>query len=115
MESPLEQAMNYKLNLDLWPRDFIIGCSNLAAKYRVNIDSLILSFLLGTATFLGKTQVRLQGSDRVEVGSLWILNVQVKRNVTIRIPKIHWLSGILPVTIAKLLLWSKIDTFIAVT
>ena len=69
--------MNFRLNLDLWPTDFVVSCAKLASKHRINVDSLVLSLILGTSFFLGKTQLRLQGSDRVEIGSLWILNVQV--------------------------------------
>ena len=69
--------MSYRFNLNLWPHEFIEGCASIAAKRRLNIDSVILSIILGTTVFVGKSQIRMVGSDKVDVASLWICNVQV--------------------------------------
>ena len=73
----LQDAMSYSLNLNLWPSEFIEGCALVAAKRRLNVDSVILSIILGTSVFAGKAQVRMEGSDKIDVASLWICNIQV--------------------------------------
>ena len=77
MANSLQYAMSYRFNLNLWPHEFIEGCASIAAKRRLNIDSVILSIILGTTVFVGKSQIRMVGSDKVDVASLWICNVQV--------------------------------------
>ena len=77
MANSLQYAMSYRFNLNLWPQEFIEGCASIAAKRRLNIDSVILSIILGTTVFVGKSQIRMVGSDKVDVASLWICNVQV--------------------------------------
>ena len=73
----LQDAMSYSLNLNLWPSEFIESCALVAAKRRLNVDSVILSIILGTSVFAGKAQVRMEGSDKIDVASLWICNIQV--------------------------------------
>ena len=73
----LKEAMNFYLNLHLWPTDFVEGCAMVAAKRSLNIDAVALSIILGTSTFLGKSQIRMEGSDKVDVALLWICNIQV--------------------------------------
>ena len=73
----LQDAMSYSLNLNLWPSEFIEDCALVAAKRRLNVDSVILSIILGTSVFAGKAQVRMEGSDKIDVASLWICNIQV--------------------------------------
>ena len=80
MANSLKEAMSYKFNLNLWPKSFIEGCASIAAKRRLNIDSVVLSVILGTSIFVGKSQVRMEGSDRIDVGSLWVCNIQVSSN-----------------------------------
>ena len=77
MSNSLQDAMNFTLNLNLWPKDFIEGCALVAAKRRLNIDSVVLSLILGTSVFAGKAQVRMEGSDKIDVSSLWFCNIQV--------------------------------------
>ena len=77
MSDVLKTAVSRKFNLNIWPVPFIRGCSLLAAKNRLDIDAVILALVAGTSIFAGKSQIHLEGSDRVECGSLWILNVQV--------------------------------------
>jgi len=77
MSDSLKKAIELKFDLNLWPTDFVKGCALIAAKNRLNVDSVILAFVLGTSIFAGKSEITVDGSDRVEVGSLWILNIQV--------------------------------------
>ena len=74
----LKEAIEFQFDLNLWPPSFVKGASFVAAKRRLCVDSVILAEIVGTAAFIGKTQIQLEGSDRVEVASLWVLNVQVK-------------------------------------
>ena len=76
MANALKDAMGYKFNLNLWPKSFIEGCASIAAKRRLNVDSVVLSVILGTSIFVGKSQVRMEGSDRIDVASLWVCNIQ---------------------------------------
>ena len=62
--------MNFRLNLNLWPTTFVEGCAMVAAKRSLNIDAVALSIVLGTSTFLGKSQIQMDGSDKVDVASL---------------------------------------------
>ena len=77
MSDVLKKAIELRFDLNSWPINFVRGCALIAVKHRLNIDSVILAFILGTAIFVGKSEIVVTGSDRVEVGSLWILNVQV--------------------------------------
>ena len=77
MANPLQDAMNVKFNLRLWPTNFVEGCALVAAKRKLNIDLVVLSIIMGTSTFVGKSQIRMDGSDKVDVASLWVCNVQV--------------------------------------
>ena len=80
MANPLQAAMNFQFNLNLWPESFVEGCALVAAKRRLNIDSVLLSLILGTSAFVGKSQVRLDGSDKVDVASIWVCNIQVNKD-----------------------------------
>ena len=73
----LKRACSYKLDLTLWPPEFVRGCAQVAVRHKLNIDSVILAFLLGTSVFVGKSEISLDGSDRKEVGSIWLCNIQV--------------------------------------
>ena len=77
MSDHLRKAIQRRFDLSLWPKNFIRGCALVAVKGRLNIDTVILAFIVGTSIFSGKSQIFLEGSDRVEVGSIWIVNVQV--------------------------------------
>ena len=77
MANSLQDAMNVKFNLKLWPTNFVEGCALVAAKRRLNIDSIVLSIIMGTSAFVGKSQICMDGSDKVDVASLWVCNVQV--------------------------------------
>ena len=81
MANSLQEAMNIKFNLKLWPTNFIEGCALVAAKRRLNIDAVALSIIMGTSAFVGKSQIRMEGSDKVDVASLWVCNVQVSLNL----------------------------------
>lgn len=74
----LKNAMDIAFNLNLLPQDFAVGCAMIAAVRRLNIDSVILALIVGTASFIGKSEVSKENSKRVDVGSLWVVNVQVK-------------------------------------
>ena len=78
MADNLKSAITRKFDLKLWPPAFIHGCSLIAAKNRLDVDAVVLSFICGTSIFAGKSQIMVEGSDRVECGSLWVLNIQVR-------------------------------------
>ena len=82
MTDLLKKAIEYRLDLNLWPPTFIEGCALVAAKHRLHIDSVIMAFITGTSIFVGKSEIRVGGSDRVEVGSLWVLNIQVSAQMS---------------------------------
>ena len=73
----LKRAIELRFNMDLWPKEFVSGAALISAKRRLNIDSVVLGLILGTSAFLGKSQIALEGSDKVEVGGLWVCNIQV--------------------------------------
>ena len=75
----LKEAVAYCFNIDLWPTEFSTGCALVAAKRRLNMDSVTLAMILGTSVFVGKSQIVLEGSDKVAVGSLWVCNIQVNK------------------------------------
>ena len=77
MTDNLKTAIGRKFDYNLWPPRFIHGCALLAAKNRLDLDAVLLALICGTSIFAGKSQIILEGSDRVECGSLWILNIQV--------------------------------------
>ena len=80
MSDQLKKAIKLQFDLRLWPQEFVAGASLVAAKRRLNLDSVILGLVLGTSAFIGKTQIALEGSDKVEVAGLWICNIQVISN-----------------------------------
>lgn len=82
MSDLLKKAIKLRFDLNLWPPAFVKGCALLAAKNRLNIDSIILAFITGTSIFVGKSEIMVDGSDRIEVGSLWVLNIQVTLRFT---------------------------------
>ena len=77
MVDRLKEAIEFSFDLNLWPTDFIKGVSLVSAKHRLNMDSVVLAQIVGTSAFLGKTQIRIEGGDKFEVGSVWACNVQV--------------------------------------
>lgn len=77
MVDRLKEAIDFSFDLNLWPTDFIKGVSLVSAKHRLNMDSVVLAQIVGTSAFLGKTQIRIEGGDKFEVGSVWACNVQV--------------------------------------
>ena len=77
MSDKLKEAIGLKFDMNLWPVDFVKGAALIAAKRRLNLDSVILGLILGTSAFIGKSQIVLDGSDKVEAGGLWICNIQV--------------------------------------
>ena len=77
MSDTLRKAIQRKFDLSLWPVEFVRGCSLIAIKNGLNIDAVILAIIAGTSIFSGKSEIRIEGSDRVEVGSIWIVNIQV--------------------------------------
>ena len=79
MENLLKEAIKLQFDATLWPAEFIVGVSSVAVKRRLNIDSMVLAYILGTSVFLGKSQIQLEGSDKVEVASLWVCNIQVDK------------------------------------
>ena len=81
LKMALQEAMNFCFNLSLLPSDFVEGCALVAAKRSLNIDAVALSIILGTSTFLGKSQIQMEGSDKIDVASLWVCNIQVYLHV----------------------------------
>ena len=75
----LKEAVERRFDLNLWPPNFIYGCALLAASNRLNIDAIILALLTATTMFIGKSEIKWGGSDKIESGSLWVVNVQVHR------------------------------------
>ena len=73
----LKEAVERTFDLNLWPPKFIYGCALIAASNRLNIDAVLLALIAGTAIFIGKSEIVWEGSDKIESGSLWIVNVQV--------------------------------------
>ena len=74
----LKEAVERKFDLNLWPQQFFYGFALVAACNRLNIDAVIMALIAGTAIFVGKSEIVLEGSDKTESGSLWIVNVQVR-------------------------------------
>ena len=68
----LKEAVERRFDLNLWPPNFIYGCA-------LNIDAIILALLTATTMFIGKSEIKWGGSDKIESGSLWVVNVQVHR------------------------------------
>ena len=81
LKMALQEARNFCFNLSLLPSDFVEGCALVAAKRSLNIDAVALSIILGTSTFLGKSQIQMEGSDKIDVASLWVCNIQVYLHV----------------------------------
>ena len=77
MTNLLKKAIERTYDLNLWPVEFVQGSAAISVKNRLNIDSILLAFLTGTSIFVGKSKIKVGPSDREEVGSLWVLNVQV--------------------------------------
>ena len=78
MSDHLKKAIEIGFDLNLWPVKFIQGSSAVAIKNRLNVNSVLLAFLTGTSIFAGKSEIKVEGSDRTECGSLWVLNIQVR-------------------------------------
>ena len=79
---PLKKAIKFHFDNSLWPASFRKKCFQMAAKSRLNPDAVMLALVTGTAIFCGKSRIRVDGTDREEYGSLWVMNVQVLYSVS---------------------------------
>lgn len=77
MSDLLRKAIKLGMDLNLWPPEFVKGCYAVAVKNRLNVVSVMLAFVTGTSVFVGKSEIKIDKTDRTECGSLWVLNVQV--------------------------------------